>query len=108
MDYYRERWLYETVWPRPEGMHSGDTEFKPCGRAGCAECSDPSTCERCSFGTVPKNAADRVFYDNERDRLGRSEKEPVSVRERMMRQQVASAAIWRQTGLQPPPPSPAG
>jgi len=95
-DRYRERWIYEAKRPRPEGMHSGETEFEPCGRADCAECKDPSTCELCGSGTVPKNLADRVFYERERARYGYV----LSPEARMKRQQVPSAANWRQNGLE--------
>ena len=104
MDRYRERWIYEAKHPRPEGMHSGKTEFEPCGRADCAECRDPSTCELCGSGTVPKDPADRVFYERERARYGYV----LSTKTRMMRQQVPSAANWRQNGLKSLPPPPNG
>jgi len=103
-DRYRERCWFEAMHPRPEGMHSGETEFEPCGRADCAECRDPSTCELCGSGTVPKSAADRVFYDRERERYGYV----LSTKVRMVRQQVPSAANWRQNGLKSLPPPPTG
>ena len=98
-DCYRERCWYEAMHPRPEGMHSGDTEFVPCGSAGCAKCRDPSTCELCESGTVPKNAADRFFYDRERKRYGRV----LSTEARMVRQQVRAPRTGGRMVLNPYP-----